>query len=635
MKKNMQSWKSRFFLLNVCCVILFSGCAQKIGVTRISARERFRKITSNIFNEGYPSERTIQFLKSEDLLNEWRSDPIPMLISLDKELNDHPNRENLFALMELCFYEAERKGELSSDAMPFHTSSMVYAYKYLFDPVYGPPLSPYSPYSRLSCDIYNRSMAAMIIYAQSKNIRFKKNMRLPMLNGELLLEQRHSELLWQPEEFDDLIVTYGYEVKGIDTHYRTYGIGVPIIAVPSSQAIEQKRKKDCFLALVGQTLTATAFLRLKDMDVPKGKTGIVYRADLELYDATRTDEISIGDRKVPLETDFTTPLAYMVSKTPKPRAFRAMLDVDIWKDMQGLHMLEPYQHNEIPLVFVHGLMSEPRTWLKMLNELMNDPVLRKRYQFWFFMYPTGNPILYSASGLRKSLNKVRETFDPEHKDPAFDQMVLVGHSMGGLLTQFMVQESSNLLLNAIADKPLDEYELKPESRLLIEQLFLFDHLPFVSRAVFISTPHRGSSLTYKPIARFGAWITKLGGRLTDATVDLMTLTKESSDKDKWEAKLGRIPTGIDCLRPDNPTLMIMAEQPIASNITFHSIIGNKDAANTPSGTDGIVSYESSHLNGAESEKIVHSGHGAQIKPQTIIEVRRILHEHLDSIDKKE
>ena len=52
-------------------------------------------------------------------------------------------------------------------------------------------------------------------------------------------------------------------------------------------------------------------------------------------------------------------------------------------------------------------------------------------------------------------------------------------------------------------------------------------------------------------------------------------------------------------------------------------------------TDGIVPYESSHLDGAESEKIVHSGHSTQTKPQTILEVRRILHEHLDSIDKKE
>ena len=97
--------------------------------------------------------------------------------------------------------------------------------------------------------------------------------------------------------------------------------------------------------------------------------------------------------------------------------------------------------------------------------------------------------------------------------------------------------------------------------------------------------------------------------------------------------LWRIPTGIDSLRPDNPALIIMAEQPIASNITFHSIIGNKDAAGISGGSDGVVSYESSHLDGAESEKIVHSGHGAQSKPQTIFEVSRILHEHLNSIDK--
>jgi len=630
MKKRLQ-----IFIINLFVLIILTSCAQKVGVTRITLRERFRKFTSNIFNEDYPSERTIQFLALRGMLSDWHNDPVPVLISLDKNLIDHPNRDTLFALMELCFYEAEQEDELSDESLPFHVSSMVYAYKYLFDPEYEPPISPYSPYSRLTCDIYNRSLADLILYAQSKKIRFKENMRLPMINGGLLLEQRHSELLWKPEEFDNYKVTYRFEVKGIDAHYRTYGIGVPIIAVRSAPAVEQRRKTDKYLPMLGQTFSATAFLRLKETDVPIGKTGIVYRADLELYDASRKDEIRIDDKTVPLETDFTTPLAYKVSQTPEPRAFLAMLDVDIWKNMQGLHMLEPYHSNEVPVVFIHGLMSDPRTWLQMLNDLMNDPVLRKRCQFWFFMYPTGNPVLYSAAGLRKSLHAARESFDPEHTDPSFDQMVLVGHSMGGLLTQFMVQESSNLLLNAIADKPLDEYDLEPETSALIEDLLLFDPLPFVTRAIFISTPHRGSALTYRPIALFGAWITKLGGKLTDTTADFMTLTKESSDKDRWEVALARVPTGIDSLRPDNPALIIMAKQPIASNITFHSIIGNNEEADKPGGTDGIVPYESSHLDGAESEMIVHSGHGAQSKPRSIFEVRRILHEHLDTIDKKE
>jgi hypothetical protein len=38
----------------------------------------------------------------------------------------------------------------------------------------------------------------------------------------------------------------------------------------------------------------------------------------------------------------------------------------------------------------------------------------------------------------------------------------------------------------------------------------------------------------------------------------------------------------------------------------------------------VVRYESAHLEGVASEKVVHSGHSAQDKPETIEEVRRII-----------
>lgn len=45
-------------------------------------------------------------------------------------------------------------------------------------------------------------------------------------------------------------------------------------------------------------------------------------------------------------------------------------------------------------------------------------------------------------------------------------------------------------------------------------------------------------------------------------------------------------------------------------------------------SDGVVPYSSSHLDGAQSEKVIKSWHSVQDKPEAIVEVRRILHEHL-------
>jgi hypothetical protein len=46
-------------------------------------------------------------------------------------------------------------------------------------------------------------------------------------------------------------------------------------------------------------------------------------------------------------------------------------------------------------------------------------------------------------------------------------------------------------------------------------------------------------------------------------------------------------------------------------------------------TDGVVAYESAHIEGVESEKVVHFGHSTQGHPETIEEVKRILIEHLN------
>ena len=46
--------------------------------------------------------------------------------------------------------------------------------------------------------------------------------------------------------------------------------------------------------------------------------------------------------------------------------------------------------------------------------------------------------------------------------------------------------------------------------------------------------------------------------------------------------------------------------------------------------DGVVTYKSAHLEGVASEKIVRSGHSTQGHPDTILEVRRILLEHVEA-----
>jgi hypothetical protein len=67
---------------------------------------------------------------------------------------------------------------------------------------------------------------------------------------------------------------------------------------------------------------------------------------------------------------------------------------------------------------------------------------------------------------------------------------------------------------------------------------------------------------------------------------------------------------------------------MAKRIPYHSIIGDRGRGDTPNSSDGVVPYWSSHLDGAESEKIVPSGHAAHRDPQAIAEMVRILKKHV-------
>src|SRR5262249_58279239 len=102
-------------------------------------------------------------------------------------------------------------------------------------------------------------------------------------------------------------------------------------------------------------------------------------------------------------------------------------------------------------------------WANMLNVLSNTRALADRYQYWFFFYETGNPIPYSAMRLREALTETVHRLDPEGKDPALQQMVVIGHSQGGLLTKMTAIDSGNRLWDPFSRKPLDQLKVSSQT----------------------------------------------------------------------------------------------------------------------------------------------------------------------------
>jgi pimeloyl-ACP methyl ester carboxylesterase len=291
---------------------------------------------------------------------------------------------------------------------------------------------------------------------------------------------------------------------------------------------------------------------------------------------------------------------------------------------KGLVFINPYRPGRIPVIFVHGTASSPARWAEMANELLGDPRIASRYQFWFFIYNSGQPVLISAAKLRDALKLAVKDLDPQGKDPALQKMVVVGHSQGGLLTKLMVVQGGDVFWNGVSEVPFAKLSFSKKTGDLIRDAMYFEPLPFVTRVIFISTPHRGSYLAENWLGMLGRRFINAPAALSTAALELDELREKAALRGSWH-----LPTAIDNMDWSNPGLRILYSQPIAPWVHAHSIIPVKTQPFEMS-EDGVVRYESAHIEPVDSELVVFpSGHSTQSNPRTIEEVRRILYEHAD------
>jgi pimeloyl-ACP methyl ester carboxylesterase len=293
--------------------------------------------------------------------------------------------------------------------------------------------------------------------------------------------------------------------------------------------------------------------------------------------------------------------------------------------VSALFGLRPYEAGRIPVVFVHGTASSAGRWANMVNDLMNDPRLRSRYASWFFNYDSGNPIAYSALQLRDALAQAVNRADPNGEDPCLRDMVVLGHSQGGLLTKLTAIDSGDAFWTSLTDRPFDEVKLAPADKELLRRAFFVKPLPFVSEIIFLATPQRGSYLAGPQIVRrLAEYFVRLPSEVVRAGAGVTGLASTS------RASLGltRAPTSIDNMSPGNPFIRTLATIPVSANVTAHSIIAVDGDEPLDRAGDGVVKYESAHVEGVASELIVKSPHsGMQDASATIEEVRRILLAH--------
>ncbi len=596
--------------------VIGASCAtiapREVGVQPTTFDAAQRERSRSALSSYLLSEATREALRLLELDDEAESNPLATVRALHPIAVAAPSRPTVFALAELCYLH----GKMTSDRSSFLAASL-YAERYLLQE-FKEPLNVFDRRFRWAIDVHNRGLLrAGCADAAATFVIEPGEYELPV--GTMKVEHGEELTGWL-EAKRELLPVDGFEPWGLGVRLREAGVGVPLIVAARGSkgvGIETDQPYQLFDEFPA-TITLLSNEELTGWDDEIG-------AELELHSGFGPGYLELGEHRVPLRSDRSVALAHWLDRAELwAFAFAGFFNGTEAEDESRLLLSEPYRPGAIPVVFVHGTASSPGYWADLYNTIQWDPALRRTTQCWFFQYASGPPVAYSAAGLREALTDTVAALDPEGKDTALRRMVLIGHSQGGLLVRMMMVRGEVSWLEEVLGEDLDDLPLTDEDRALLERCLDFEPLDFVSSAVFLSTPHRGSFQTKRWYSELVAEFVSLPKDFLHAGLQVVTLGRLNG----MGNSIGDM-TSVDSMTPGSPLLQRLEAIPMSKRYALHSIIPIGDAdpddpEQLAGANDGVVEYTSAHLEGVDSEVLVPGGHSCQSHPRTIREVRRIL-----------
>jgi hypothetical protein len=591
-----------------------AACAGPVQAIRVDPKVVHGDLARSAVTTGDPSLPTRNVLFELGFFDRFAESPEAALADLHKAMvASGGDPDLLFALAELSFLHGD-----SAKNRDYLMAAVVYAYAFLFPEGTGVAPGRFDPRVRIAADLYN--------WALTTGFASEDRSEVALRGGTFALPFGQIEVAFDPatlragdRELYRLIPAAELRVEGFAMRYRWPGLGAPLAA--SNRLIDASRPGRDLVAPRLQ-VPLTALLR-----IPSARHSLVQgeplKGTLEIHLPWDKESISIAGEQVPLENEPSAALALTFTGVPiielETLGLLGRLS-GVLRERPPLVSATPYRPGLIPVLFVHGTSSSIVRWGEMFNRLSADPEIRSRFQFWFFQYDSGNPIALSSLRLREAVTAAVARLDPDGRDPALRQMILIGHSQGGLLVKMQVVSTGDQLWNAVSTKPLDELQLSDQTRDLFRRALFVEPMPEVARVIFVCTPHRGSFVAGRRV-------------LANLTRQLLTmpfaLTGVAADvaRNPGAAKAGFVPTAVDNMSPGNPFILGVQAIPVVPSVKVNSIIAVEGDGPIDQGDDGVVKYSAAHIESVESELIVRSGHSVQGNPNAIEEVRRILRLH--------
>ncbi|UFN48709.1 alpha/beta hydrolase [Roseomonas sp. OT10] len=623
-----------------------AGCALPVSVELVDQRSEYRRLARNAMSSWSISEETRNVLRRRALLETFEFFPdagIAQMHALVAAGRDEPGE--LFALAEMSYLHGRGRG-----GAPHLLAAALYAYGHIFPAIASDATDAFDPRFRQALDLYNLALSEALTSPDGEHVALAAG-RYPLPFGSIDIAVDEASLEWGSGRLTNFLPATRLRVSGLQNLYRRAGLGAPLAVatpapsartdtapaggdVPEAQADSGRAPppppdasdEARAVQLAGRfRIPGTAVLAMENPT--QQLRGTALRGTLSLHMMFDTDAVRIAGRRVPLEYRPSAAFALGLQESNLwSQEFRAFLFGDLLdRQRSNLIALAPHRPGRIPVVLVHGTASSSSRWSDLVNDLVSDPRIESNYEFWFFTYATGNPVAYSALQLREALTASIRTLNSPEADPGLSQMVVIGHSQGGLLTKMMAIDPGDRLWQSVSHRPPEALRLSADSLDLVRRAFFFRPVPGVRRVVFIATPHGGSFLT-----EFG--VTRLLSRLVTLPAAILQVSGEVLSGDPEAAAL--VPNGMRIgslhgMLPGSPFLEALRATPLAPGVTGHSIIAVTGNGPPERGSDGVVRFESAYLPGMESTKVVRSGHSTQSDPHTVAEVRRILLEHLD------
>lgn len=435
---------------------------------------------------------------------------------------------------------------------------------------------------------------------------------------------------------DELIPAASLTFSGLRNTYRRDGFGAELVAAsdrrtddepptPRADLADRQHPRPPYREMPFPAVTALLLFDGANLgDVLRTRT-----LRIAAYDPYRTANVQLAGQEVPLAANFTSGYGLWLARSDFAlQALRSLFGGREGLTQPRIYLMQPYDPNRRTVIMLHGLASSPEAWINVANEVLGDETLRRRYQIWQVYYPTNAPLPLNNFAIREAVTQTLAHFDPSGKAPASNDITLIGHSMGGVLSRLMVSSSEDKLWDALlASYPMQGAQQRRMEEKLAPYL-RFEPLPQVSDAIFIASPHRGTDFANNRISRWVANLITLPvamlGQLGDISRELIRIAPARQDQGTL-----RIPNSIDNLSDRDPFVRLSSGLPMNPRVRFHSIIGNDTPGVAQAlSSDGIVPYASAHLDGAASELVIPSAHSVQENPLAILEIRRILREQL-------